>query len=116
MKVCPTCQRGWEKLNNHQRIRTNVEKASGMEFAAIKKLGDTTGSCRTVYEYLMEKDHRWVSGDELRTLVNGDGPRRARQLRDEYGVPVATKMMRPPGERRQAYYRIVDNGLLDFHL
>jgi hypothetical protein len=49
----------------------------------------------------------WVSRDRLsRELNGGDGARRARQLRDEFGVPIEVEMRKEKGMSRQAMYRI----------
>jgi hypothetical protein len=68
-------------------------------------------ACNTIYELLLKAKrigNGWVSRDRLsRELNGGDGARRARQLRDEYGVPIEVKMVIDENGRRQAYYQIV---------
>jgi hypothetical protein len=116
-KVCPTCKRPWKKLTNEQRARTNSPGATGHENVVAKSLGDMGPACKKVHELL--KTHRtlafegrglfdgWVSRDELsRELNGGDGARRARQLRDEFGIPIEVKMGKEKGMSRQAMYRI----------
>lgn len=109
MHKCPTCQRPFKKLSNEQRARTGVARSTGVEHEAARSLSDLSNACRKVHDYLLQAKAlgQWTSGDQLRAVLNGgDGPRRARQLRDEFAVPIETKMMKLPNQRRQAYYRI----------
>ena len=107
--ACPTCKRPFKKLTNEQRARTAHQ---GTEHEAVKHLGDMTATCSKVYDLLREAStdsfrNSWVSAEELRNLLNGgDGPRRARQLREEFGVPVESKMRVRPDGKKMAYYNI----------
>ena len=116
-KCCPTCKRPWKKLTNTQRARSG--DYPGQEKEAAKSLGNLAPTCKRIHEFLVSRAERypashpegWVSSQELRNHINGDGPRRARQLRDEYGVPVETRMETRDG-RTLAYYRISNPGYL----
>ena len=111
-KVCPTCKRPWKKLTNEQRARTNSPGATGHENVVAKSLGDMGPACRKVHELLKFRSGTisgdgWVCRDRLsREHIGGDGARRARQLRDEFGVPIEVKMGKEKGMSRQAMYRI----------
>ena len=111
-KVCPTCKRPWKKLTNEQRARTNSPGATGHENVVAKSLGDMGPACRKVHELLKFRSGTisgdgWVSRARLsRELNGGDGARRARQLRDEFGIPIEVKMGKEKGMSRQAMYRI----------
>ena len=111
-KVCPTCKRPWKKLTNEQRARTNSPGATGHENVVAKSLGDMGPACRKVHELVKFRSGTisgdgWVSRDRLsRELNGGDGARRARQLRDEFGIPIEVKMGKEKGMSRQAMYRI----------
>jgi hypothetical protein len=108
---CPTCQRPFKQLTSSQRARSNA--GTGHEKQVAKSLGDMSGACNAIYELLLESkrsniNEGWVSRDRLsRELNGGDGARRARQLRDEYGVPIEVAMRVNPNGTRQAYYRII---------
>ena len=108
-EACPTCKRPFKKLNNDQRARSRHQ---GLEHEAAKQLGDMNRSCETVYKCLKDASTAsfrspWVSATELRDLLEGgDGPRRARQLREEFGVPVESKMRVTPAGKKMAYYTI----------
>ena len=75
--------------------------------------GDMGSACKKVHELLKFRNETltgggWVSRDRLsRELNGGDGARRARQLRDEYGIPIEVTMHASPNGTRQAYYRLV---------
>ena len=113
---CPTCHRPFEHLKNEQKARTGQD---GLEHEAAKSLEDVSGSCEKIYDLLAYHLHLyltedigdgWVSGDQLRqALSGGDGPRRCRQLSEEYGVVIERKMDSKEGVRRQAYYRLGDD-------
>jgi hypothetical protein len=111
-KVCPTCKRPWKKLTNEQRARTSSPAATGHENVVAKSLGDMGPACKKVHDLLKEESYLllsggWVSRDRLsRELNGGDGARRARQLRDEFGVPIEVEMRKEKGMSRQAMYRI----------
>ena len=112
MDKCPTCQRPYKKLANHERARSNA--GTGHEQEVARSLGDMGKACNAIHELLKFRrttisGDGWVSRDRLsRELNGGDGARRARQLRDEYGVPIEVKMVVDESGRRQAYYRIVE--------
>lgn len=107
---CHSCMRPFKKLKNEERARSNA--GTGHEKQVARSLSDMTGACKTVYDFLLFKKNNplmedWVSSTKLRELLNGgDGPRRARQLRDEWAIPIEVKMNKQPGMNRQAYYRI----------
>tara|TARA_R110002020_G_scaffold246713_3_gene460596 strand:+ start:1645 stop:2061 length:417 start_codon:yes stop_codon:yes gene_type:complete len=109
---CPTCQRPYKQLTSSQRARSNA--GTGHEKQVAKSLGDMSGACNAIHELLKFRrttisGDGWVSRDRLsRELNGGDGARRARQLRDEYGIPIEVKMVANDNGRRQAYYRIVE--------
>ena len=111
-KVCPTCKRPFKKLTNEQRARTSSPATTGHENVVAKSLGDMGPACMKIHELLMEESYLplsggWVSRDRLSQELNGgDGARRARQLRDEFGVPIEVKMGKEKGSSRQAMYRI----------
>jgi hypothetical protein len=112
MDKCPTCQRPYKKLANHERARSNA--GTGHEQQVARSLGDMGKACNAIHELLKFRrttisGDGWVSRDRLsRELNGGDGARRARQLRDEYGVPIEVKMVQDENGRRQAYYRITE--------
>ena len=110
MNKCPTCQRPYKKLANHERARSNA--GTGHEQEVARSLGDMGKACQAIYELLLKSQriaNGWVSRDRLsRELAGGDGARRARQLRDEYGVPIEVTMRVNPNGTRQAFYRIVE--------
>ena len=114
-KKCHTCMRPFKKLKSGERARSNV--GTGHEKQVAKSLGDMGNACKKVHELLQFKnkedyaltDGGWVSRDCLsRELNGGDGARRVRQLRDEFGIPIEVKMVKTPGKNRQAHYRIVE--------
>ena len=118
MDKCPTCQRPYKKLANHERARSNV--GTGHEQQVARSLGDMGKACQAIHELLLKAQriaNGWVSRDRLsRELNGGDGARRARQLRDEYGVPIEVKMVVDESGRRQAYYRIAEPAYFEaFH-
>ena len=106
---CPTCKRPFKKLTNEQRARSNHQ---GTEHQAAKSLGDLNQACSKVYDLLRSASSAsfrdsWVSAQELRDLLDGgDGPRRARQLREEFAVPVESQMRTNHVGRKMAYYKI----------
>lgn len=103
-EACPTCLRPFKKLKDEQRARSGV--GTGNEKIAAKQLKNTGTACDRIYEYLKIKGD-WASGNELRdALGGGDGPRRARQLRDEYAIPIEIKIEDRKGYRKQAWYRL----------
>ena len=110
MDKCPTCQRPYKKLANHERARSNA--GTGHEQQVARSLGDMGKACQAIYELLLKSQriaNGWVSRDRLsHELAGGDGARRARQLRDEYGVPIEVTMRVNPNGTRQAFYRIVE--------
>lgn len=107
-KKCHSCMRPFKKLKNEQRARSSV--GTGHEQTVAKSLGDLSGACEKVHELLIKSAriaNGWVSRDRLsRELNGGDGARRVRQLRDEYGIPIEVTMRVNPNGTRQAYYRL----------
>ena len=107
-KKCHTCMRPFKKLTNEQRARSSV--GTGHELTVAKSLGDLSGACEKVHELLIKSAriaNGWVSRDRLsRELNGGDGARRVRHLRDEYGIPIEVTMRVNPNGTRQAYYRL----------
>lgn len=105
METCPHCQRPWKKLTKRQRARAGDwpgEERSAAEAADEEELSN---ACAMVLAALKRAQHAgtdWVSAAELRAL-GFDGPRRARQLRDEWGWPIQVEMRTKP---KQAWYRI----------
>ena len=110
LKHCPTCKRPFKKLANHERARSNF--GTGHENEVARSLGDMGNACKKVHGLLKCRKATiagdgWVSRDRLsRELNGGDGARRARQLRDEFGIPIEVKMETNENGARQAYYRI----------
>ena len=107
-KKCHTCMRPFKKLTNEQRARSSI--GTGHEQTVAKSLGDLSGACEKVHELLIKSAriaNGWVSRDRLSKELNGgDGARRVRQLRDEYGIPIEVTMRVNPNGTRQAYYRL----------
>ena len=104
-KKCHSCMRPFKKLKNEERARSYA--GTGHEKQVANKLPDMSRACKIVYDYLESYHGSWISSTKLREILNGgDGPRRARQLRDEWAIPIEVKMQKEPGKNRQAYYRI----------
>jgi len=103
---CPTCKRPYLETSNEQRTR--YEDHVGLEKQAVKDIEEMNRSCVRIFEYMKAQPvYDWVSGDELRNVLNGgDGPRRVRQLNEEFAIPIDRRMHKPEDGRRQAYYRI----------
>tara|TARA_R110002020_G_scaffold128694_3_gene288396 strand:- start:3891 stop:4316 length:426 start_codon:yes stop_codon:yes gene_type:complete len=113
---CPHCKRPYKKIESSQRARSNV--GTGHEKQVARSLGDMGPACEKIYQRL--KDDRllwlegrglfdgWVSRDSLNGELNGgDGARRARQLRDEFGLPIEIEMRDGDSfKSRQAWYRL----------
>jgi len=105
-RSCPTCKRPYLETSNEDRTRYGDHV--GLEKQAVKDIEEMNRSCVRIFEYLKARRvYDWVSGDELRNVLNGgDGPRRARQLNEEFAIPLDRMMRKPEDGRRQAYYRI----------
>jgi len=103
---CPHCKRPYLETDNEQRTREG--NYPGLEKEAIKDIEEMNRSCTRIFEFLRSREpYDWVSGDDLRNVLNGgDGPRRVRQLNEEFAIPIDRKMDKPEDGRRQAYYRI----------
>ena len=102
-RECPTCKRPYKVLAPHERARAGAHP--GVEREAAKLNKDPTGACAKVLATLEYARGGWVSAHELRVVLgDGDGPRRARQLRDEYGYPIEVELRHQP--RREAWYRL----------
>lgn len=103
---CPHCKRPYLETDNEQRTREGNHP--GLEKEAIKDIEEMNRSCTRIFEFLRSREpYDWVSGDDLRNVLNGgDGPRRVRQLNEEFAIPIDRKMYKPEDGRRQAYYRI----------
>ena len=117
-KVCPTCTRPYKQLDNSQRARRG--NYPGSEHQAAKQLGNLGPALSKVYAYLQlkkdradelsDQEHAWVSSRKLRDVLDGgDGPRRARQLRDEYAVRMEIVTERRGDNPLMAYYRLLDS-------
>ena len=112
MKVCDECKRPWVETRPEQRARRGDHP--GVEHQAAAELGDPAEACKRVLIALRGACHfeagnpgGWVSAKTLRIVAGGgDGPRRARQLRDEYRWPIEVEMRTNP---RQARYRLTDD-------
>jgi len=113
---CPHCKRPYKKIKSSQRARSNI--GTGHEKQVARSLGDMGPACEKIYQRL-KSDYNlcmdgmgmfdgWVSRDSLNNELNGgDGARRARQLRDEFGLPVEIEMREADRLRpRQAWYRL----------
>ena len=106
---CPTCLRPFHELDAHQRARGGSHP--GVEAQAARLNEDPRGKCMAVLVALRMSSasigsQGWVSAAHLRMVLDGgDGPRRARQLRDEYGFRIEVEMRSEP---RQAWYRLLD--------
>ncbi len=110
---CPHCKRPYLETDNQERARSG--DYPGLEKEAVKDIEDMNRTCVRVFEYLKTREpYDWVSGDQLRDVLNGgDGPRRVRQLNEEFGIPIDRRMHKPEDGRRQAYYRITPNWFLE---
>jgi len=109
---CPTCLRPYKPLSASQRARRGDYPGREREAAEGATEAQYSKSCRQVLDYLRfrwRSEQRglgdgWVSATHLRFILDGgDGPRRARQLRDEWGWPIEVEMRTNP---RQAWYRL----------
>lgn len=109
---CPHCKRPYLETTNEQRTRSR--DYPGLEKEAVKDISEMNRSCTRIFVFLSAQEpYEWVSGDALRNVLNGgDGPRRARQLNEEFAIPLDRRMMKQEGGRRQAYYRISPEYLL----
>lgn len=103
---CPHCKRPYLETSNEERTRSKDHR--GLEKQALKDVEEMNRSCVRIFEFMKSRTiYDWVSGDDLRNVLNGgDGPRRVRQLNEEFGIPIDRRMHKPEHGRRQAYYRI----------
>lgn len=110
-KVCVTCKRPWKRLQPHERARTGDHPGVERDAADAATEREMSRACQVVLAELKRASaasagwQGWVSAIQLRALLDGgDGPRRVRQLRDEWAWPIETKMSSTP--KRQAWYRL----------
>ena len=105
-EACPTCKRPFKQLASHERARAGDHP--GVEREAARAFPSNGSACQAILDALVELPEypgSWVSARQLRDVLGGgDGPRRARQLRDEYGWPVEVEFR--SGPPRQAWYRL----------
>ena len=104
-------------LKPHERARSGDHPGLEHEFAVLT---DTSKACNLIlstlqyawqhkYAFSAEDEgfQGWESAETLRALLQGGyGPRRARQLRDEYGYPIEVERRSKPS---QAWYRLMSD-------
>ena len=67
---CPHCKRPYLETDNEQRTREGNHP--GLEKEAIKDIEEMNRSCTRIFEFLRSREpYDWVSGDDLRNVLNG---------------------------------------------